>query len=70
MILSWSPIEGAFAVTGSKSTAVDTLWRLVPESERTPARRRLVLALVGHIREYHDRTGRLCPDPDVGGAQA
>lgn len=61
MILSWSPMEGLLAVTGSRATSIDTLWRMVPEPERTPARRRLVIALVDHSREHHERTGDLAP---------
>ena len=67
MILSWSPIDGALIVTGSRRTAIDTLWRQVPEADRTPARRRLVIALVDHIREFHSLTGRLAPsDAEAG----
>jgi hypothetical protein len=62
MILSWSPIDGALMVSGSRRTAIDTAWRQVPEADRTPARRRLVIALVDHVREYHQRTGRLAPE--------
>jgi hypothetical protein len=63
--LSWSAFYGALVVFGSRRTAIYTLWRLVPEAERKPARRRLVIALVDHIREYHERTGRLAPEPDA-----
>jgi hypothetical protein len=62
MILSWSPVDGALMVSGSRRTAIDTMWRQVPEADRTPARRRLVIALVDHVREYHQRTGRLAPE--------
>jgi hypothetical protein len=62
MILSWSPIEGALMVTGSRRSAIDTAWRQVPEADRTPTRRRLVIALVDHVREHHARTGRLAPE--------
>ncbi len=65
MILSWSPIDGALVVSGSRRGAIDTMWRQVPDADRTPARRRLVIALVDHVREYHERTGRLAPDPAV-----
>ena len=63
-MLSWSPIEGAFAVAGSRSSAIDTFWRMVHEDDRTPVRRKLVIALVDHIRENHERTGQLAPAPD------
>lgn len=67
MILTWSPVEGAFATSGSRATSIDTLWRLVPETERTPARRKLVIALVDHIREYQALTGKVSPGaPDKG----
>jgi hypothetical protein len=65
VILSWSPFYGALVVSGSRRTAIDTLWRIVPAADRTPARRRLTIALVDHIREYHQRTGRLAPEPDA-----
>ncbi len=61
MILSWNAIDGALVVTGSRRTAIDTLWRQVPEADRTAARRRLVIALVDHVREYHERTGQFAP---------
>ena len=61
MILSWSPIDGALMVSGSRRAAVDTAWRQVPEVERTPVRRRLVIALVDHVREHHEKTGQLAP---------
>lgn len=61
MRLSWSQIEGAFAVSGSRTGAIDTFWKLTPEAERTAARRRFVIALVNHIREYHETTGHLAP---------
>ncbi len=64
MILSWSPIQGALMVSGSRRTAIDTAWRQVPEDDRTPARRRLVIALVDHVREYHARTGHLAPSAE------
>lgn len=64
MILSWSPIEGVATVSGSRRTAIETMWRRVPEPDRTPARRRLVIALVDHVREYHERTGRFAPHPE------
>lgn len=60
-MLSWSPLDGALVVTGSRRGAVDTLWRQVPEADRTPVRRKLVIALVDHIREHHERTGDLAP---------
>jgi hypothetical protein len=41
MILSWSPIDGALMVAGSRRTAIDTAWRQVPEADRTPTRRKL-----------------------------
>ena len=65
MILSWSPIEGAFCITGSRAGAIDSLWRMTPEAERTPVRRKLVIALVDHVREYNARTGLLAPEPDA-----
>lgn len=65
VMLSWSPIDGALAVSGSRRSAIDTMWRAVPEPDRTPTRRRLVIALVDHVREYHERTGRLAPEPAV-----
>jgi hypothetical protein len=64
VILSWSPIDGALMVAGSRRTAIDTAWRQVPEPDRTPARRRLVIALVDHVREFHERTGQLAPPPE------
>lgn len=63
MRLAWSPIEGSFAVSGSRAAAIRTFWKLTPEDERTPARRRFVIALVDHIREYHEQTGHLAPPP-------
>jgi hypothetical protein len=65
VILSWSPLDGLLVISGSTRVAIDTLWRMVPEAARTAARRRLVIALVDHIREYHQRTGRLAPEPDA-----
>jgi hypothetical protein len=62
MILSWSPLDGALMVTGSRRTAIDTAWRQVPEADRTPTRRRLVIALVDHVREHHARTGQFAPE--------
>lgn len=61
MNLSWSPIEGALMTTGSRPTAIDTARRQVPADERTPRRRRLIIALVDHVREHHERTGQLAP---------
>lgn len=63
-MLSWSPVEGALIVSGSRRTSIDTFWRMVPEPDRTPARRRLVIALVDHVRDYHARTGQLAPEPE------
>lgn len=63
MILNWSPIEGAFATSGSRATSIDTFWRMVPENERTSTRRKLVIALVDHIREHYELTGHLAPPP-------
>lgn len=63
-MISWSPADGAFAVSGSRASSIDTFWRMVPAAERTPARRKLVIAIVDHIREYHARTGDLAPPPD------
>jgi hypothetical protein len=65
MILSWSPIDGALMVTGSRRTAIDTAWKQVPEADRTPVRRKLIIALVDHVREYHQRTGQLAPAPEA-----
>ena len=65
MMLSWSPVEGALIVTGSRTSAIDTLWRLVPEAERTPVRRKFVIAVTDHVRDYHERTGRLAPEADA-----
>lgn len=62
MTLSWNPLTAALVVVGSRRGAIETLWRQVPEEERTPVRRRLVIALVDHVREYHERTGRLAPE--------
>lgn len=62
MILSWSPFDGALMVTGSRATAIDTAWRQVPDADRTPVRRKLVIALVDYVREYHARTGQLAPE--------
>jgi hypothetical protein len=67
VILSWSPIDGALMVAGSRRGAIQTAWRQVPESDRTPVRRRLVIALVDHVREHHERTGQLAPSPASGG---
>ncbi len=65
MNLSWSPIEGALMVVGSRRSAIDTAWRQVPEDDRTQARRRLVIALVDHVREHHERTGQVAPRADA-----
>jgi hypothetical protein len=62
VILTWSPIDGALMVTGSRRTAIDTAWKQVPEADRTPTRRKLVIALVDHVREYHQCTGQLAPE--------
>jgi hypothetical protein len=59
--LSWSPVDGALFVAGSRRGAIETAWRLVPEDERTPVRRRLIIALVDYVRDYHERTGQLAP---------
>lgn len=40
MMLTWSPVDGALMVSGSRRTAIDTAWRQVPERERTKVRRR------------------------------
>lgn len=61
MKLEWSPIEGALLVTGSRAVAVDTAWKLVPAADRTPARRKLCIAIVDHVREYHAITGKCAP---------
>lgn len=61
MKLSWTPVDGALFVSGSRRSAIDMAWRLVPADERTPVRRRLVIAIVDHIREHHERTGELAP---------
>jgi hypothetical protein len=63
VILSWSPLDGALMITGSRRTAIDTAWKQVPEVDRTPVRRKLVIALVDHVREYHERTGQFAPSP-------
>lgn len=65
MILSWTPMEGALYCAGSRTTCIATAWRLVPEAERTPARRKLVIALVDHVREYRELTGNLAPEQDA-----
>jgi hypothetical protein len=65
VILSWSPIDGALMTLGSRRTAIETAWRQVPEADRTPTRRKLIIALVDHVREYHQRTGQLAPAPEV-----
>jgi hypothetical protein len=62
--LSWAPIDGALLTTGSRKSAIENAWRFVPEDERTPVRRRLMIALVDHIREHYERTGDLSPNPD------
>lgn len=76
--LSWAPIDGALLTVGSRQSAINTLWRGIPEADRTPARRRLVIAVVDHIREHYERTGQLSPGADqpsrewtqgVGGVQ-
>lgn len=67
MKVTWTPIEGAFAVSGSRASGIDTLWRFVPDEERTPARRKLIIALVDHIREYHAKTGDVAPGVPVKG---
>lgn len=64
MILSWSPVDGALMTAGSRRSAIETMWRGVPEADRTPVRRRLVIALVDHVREHHERTGHLAPSPE------
>lgn len=62
-MLSWSPIEGAMLTSGSRATAIDAAWRMVPEGERTPIRRKFVIALVDHVREHRELTGLLAPAP-------
>lgn len=62
MILSWSPLDGALMTSGSRATAIDTAWRQVPEIDQTPVRRRLVIALVDHVREHYELIGRLSPE--------
>ena len=64
MTLNWSPVLAALIVSGSRRGAIDTMWRMVPADERTPVRRRLVIALVDHVREHHERTGLLTPAPE------
>lgn len=64
-MLSWSPVEGALMVAGSRPSAISTAWRQVPPSERTPARRKLVIALVDHVREHYETTGRLSPNDGI-----
>lgn len=59
--LHWAPIDGALTIVGSRQSAINTAWRGVPEADRTPVRRRLIIALVDHIREHHERTGQLAP---------
>jgi hypothetical protein len=65
VILSWSPIDGALMITGSRRTAIETAWKQVPQADRTPTRRRLVIALVDHVREHHQRTGQFAPNPEA-----
>lgn len=60
-MVSWSSFDGALMTACSRRTAIDTMWRGVPEADRTPARRRLVIALVDHVREHYERTGQLAP---------
>jgi hypothetical protein len=67
--ISWSPLEGAFATSVSRATCIDTFWRMVPVEERTPARRKLIIALVDHIREYRETTGKLSPNSDPAEAE-
>lgn len=61
MMLSWAPIDGALFTVGSRQSAINLAWRQVPPDERTPTRRKLIIALVDHVREYHERTGKLAP---------
>lgn len=67
-MISWSAVDGALMTSGSRRSAINTLWRGVPEADRTPARRRLVIALVDHVREHYERTGELSP-PTAGAAR-
>lgn len=52
MNLSWSAVDEALLGTGSRQSSINTLWRMVPEEERTPARRKLTIALVDLLREH------------------
>lgn len=62
MNLNWSAVEGALIVAGSRAGAIDTVWKLTPEPDRTPVRRKFVIALVDHVREFHAQTGKLAPE--------
>lgn len=67
--LHWAPIDGALLTVGSRQSAINMVWRWVPEAERTPVRRKFVIALVDHIREHHERTGQLSPTPQPDGGK-
>jgi len=64
-MLSWSPLMGAMVVAGSRQSSINMCWRMVPEEERTPVRRKLIIAFVDHVREHHALTGHLAPPAEA-----
>lgn len=74
MRILWSAIDEALIVVGSRNSAVNTMWRMIPEQERTPARRKLTIALVDWMREHVELHGPTRPtvadiEPVVTGGQ-
>lgn len=69
MKLSWSPLDAALISAGSRTSAINNLWRMVPTDQRTPARRRLTIALVDVIREDVDQHGLGIGEPAVNRAE-
>jgi hypothetical protein len=57
MNLHWSMLDEAILTCSSRNSAIRTLWRMVPEDERTPTRRKFTIAVVDMIREHVELHG-------------
>lgn len=64
MRLLWNAIDEALLTTGTRSRCINTAWRMVPEAERTPARRKLTIAMVDYLREHVATHGMQQPTLD------
>lgn len=64
MKLTWSAVDEALLSAGSRSSAISTMWCMVPEDQRTPARRKLTIAMVDFLREHVAQHGIQRPTLD------